>query len=349
MLNKGVCPVCKKMCKNIVIHIAKKQDKEHKLYIENLNIKIDALLLNTDLYMNEISDYIYNKWEIICWDSIVAERENIICPGRGYEIMGKRRIGENNPMSSSEVREKVSNSIIQKWESGVYDQRINGMLDKIGKDNPNFNLYKNLKWRYREIYNTYHGNTNCLICGEDKTNIHHIDEDHDNFLLTNLQSFCVPHHMDKHYGARQTPYISIVKIFTFDSCHNLFNYSGKCQYLHGHTYKLEIKLRNRIDMHTSMVMDFGILKDVINEHIIEPLDHKYLQDEIPHFNPTAENMLLWIWDRLERSALLKGLTKIRLWETPTSYAEINQKDVLMSGLYVNSYYEDLEKNKLDSE
>ena len=341
MTNKIICPVCGKLYESLSIHMAKKQDLDHIEYIERLKKLVDVLLLKTDLYMNEISDHIYNNNKMFCWVSFVANRENEICPGRGYEIMGKRRIGENNPATRSEVREKIRDSVIQKWELGSYDNRINGMSGKIGKDNPKFDLYKNLKWRFREIYQLYHGTTKCLICSEEKTNIHHIDEDHDNFLLTNLQAFCVPHHMDKHYGSRQTPYVSVTKIFTFDSCHKLFNYSGKCQNLHGHTYKLEITIRNRIDILTGMVIDFGDLKNIINNFIIEPLDHKYLQNEIQEFNPTAENMLLWIWDKLERDALLKGLQKIRLWETPTSFAELTQKDILFSGMYVNSYYEDL--------
>jgi 6-pyruvoyltetrahydropterin/6-carboxytetrahydropterin synthase len=192
----------------------------------------------------------------------------------------------------------------------------------------------------------YHGEISCIFCGENNvTNIHHIDEDHDNFLLTNLEGNCVPHHMDKHYGSRKTPYVNIVKMFTFDSCHHLLNYDGACSRLHGHTYKIEVAIRNRINIHTGMVMDFGDLKKAIKTFVVDILDHQNLNEVIPELNPTAENMLFWIWDKLERDALLKGLWKIRLWETPNSFAEITQKDIFLSPLYILSYYNDLEDKK----
>ncbi len=188
--------------------------------------------------------------------------------------------------------------------------------------------------RAMDIYQAYHNDKFCLKCGKkEDTRLKFVDENSENYLLTNLEFLC-----EKHYYNNQ-PYNGFVTInreFTFDSSHNLLNYVGKCSRLHGHTYKLQICLRKRVDCDTGMVMDFGTLKEIVNEYVIEKIDHYYLNDIMPGINPTAENMLFWIWEILERDALLKGLFKIKLWETPNSYAEINVNDILNSG-YIITY------------
>ncbi len=341
------CPVCKKYYKSINIHFSKNSNIEHNEYLNKVIERIDYYLLNSTYYINEISDVINTQDKLVCYSSLVYKRENEICPGRGYEIMAIRRTGKDNPVFKDGVIEKISDSVASKWRNGVYKNRINGMLNKKGIDNPKFNVYKFLKNRYRDIYNYFHNDNNkCLIdgCNKPVQNIHHIDEDHDNFHLTNLEGYCVFHHMDRHYGSRKTPYVTITKIITFDSSHKLLNYNGKCKNLHGHTYKIEVSLRNRVNLQTDMVIDFGILKQVINDYVIEPLDHKYLNDEILLFNPTAENMLSWIWERLEKDALIKGLIEIRLWETPTSVVSLERIGMFLSPLYAMSYYNELTKH-----
>ena len=117
--------------------------------------------------------------------------------------------------------------------------------------------------------------------------------------------------------------VEVTKEFTFDSCHHLLDYVGKCANPHGHTYKLQVTLKGTLD-NIGMVLDFSILKKVVKERIIEKLDHKDLNKEL-HFNTTAENMCVWIFDKLnndERIIKSKAkVVKVRLWETPTSFAE----------------------------
>lgn len=120
--------------------------------------------------------------------------------------------------------------------------------------------------------------------------------------------------------------ISVTKIFTFDSAHNLMNYEGKCKRLHGHTYKLEVTVKGYPD-YRGLVIDFGDLKLIVNEEIVEKLDHQYLNDVLD-FNTTCENMVVWMFGRLEPklSSDRYCLEKIRLWETPTSFADIERND-----------------------
>jgi len=116
--------------------------------------------------------------------------------------------------------------------------------------------------------------------------------------------------------------IILTKNFSFDSAHRLENYKGKCKNLHGHTYLLEVSVTGKINNKTGMIIDFSILKKVVNDLIIERLDHQYLNDIIN--DPTAENMIQWIWNISFRAIKEQGaeLFMIKLWETPTSSVTI---------------------------
>lgn len=109
----------------------------------------------------------------------------------------------------------------------------------------------------------------------------------------------------------------LVKKFEFDAAHNLINYYGKCERLHGHTYKLVVKLEGKRGSE-DMVFDFVALKKIVNEEIIEKFDHHYINDIINQ--PTAENIAIYIWDKLK--PLLKRencrLYEVQVWETKTS-------------------------------
>lgn len=118
--------------------------------------------------------------------------------------------------------------------------------------------------------------------------------------------------------------IEVVKQFTFDAAHYLPNYRGKCANLHGHTYILEVGIKEEPDQESGMVIDFGRLKQIVERNIIEKLDHQNLNEvDAPFFPtsmPTAERMVQWIVKVL-RNFWPNELSFVRLYETPTSYAE----------------------------
>lgn len=116
----------------------------------------------------------------------------------------------------------------------------------------------------------------------------------------------------------------ITKVFTFDSAHSLPNYPGHCRNIHGHTYKLEVTVKGEINQETGMVMDFYDLKSLVKEHVISKLDHCYLNDVLPCV-PTAENIAVWICQLMKVKA--PSLYQVKLWETPTSCAEVYAADV----------------------
>ncbi|WP_018132348.1 6-carboxytetrahydropterin synthase QueD [Effusibacillus pohliae] len=127
-----------------------------------------------------------------------------------------------------------------------------------------------------------------------------------------------------------TKQVSVTKIFTFDSAHRLDDYIGKCANLHGHTYKLEVEVKGRTD-HRGIVIDFTDLKKIVNEQIISKYDHQFLNDLLP-FHTTAENMVVFFFGIIDtylkqlEAAPPVRLQRVRLWETPTCYAEITRED-----------------------
>ena len=100
--------------------------------------------------------------------------------------------------------------------------------------------------------------------------------------------------------------------FEFDAAHNLPNYAGKCERLHGHTYRLKVFCEAPVDPSTGLAIDFAELKRAVRARVIDVLDHTYLNETIPI--PSAEHIAIWIWDRLVPT----GLPLKELWvhETP---------------------------------
>ncbi len=95
---------------------------------------------------------------------------------------------------------------------------------------------------------------------------------------------------------------------------------------HGHNYVVEVTLRGEPDQLTGMVFDLKQLKDIVNESVVQPMDHRFLNYEVPPFDrvvPTAENIAIEIWKRLEpRFAETPArLHNVRLYETEDLYVE----------------------------
>lgn len=235
--------------------------------------------------------------------------------------------GCNNPAKRAEVRDKISKTVKGLWDIGVYADRINGMAYKFDWEHPNFKPANH----YRDYALMYHDPLTCYYCGctvdERKIDIHHLDEDRGNWLLSNLLPVCNVCHTFFHYKRYKGPFVTVGKTFKFDAAHHLMNYEGACERTHGHTYKLEVKLYGPINRDTGMVIDYRNLKDIVNKYIIDTFDHTDINPTMD-CNPTAENMVYFIWEKLEKEGLVKGLAEITLWETETSSATINKYDML---------------------
>lgn len=119
----------------------------------------------------------------------------------------------------------------------------------------------------------------------------------------------------------------VVKHFRFEAAHHLPRHRDKCARPHGHSYQLEVALRGPIQQvpdasDDGMVMDFGDLKQIVEEAVIGRLDH-YDLNEVTGVYTTAENLAHWIWDALVAAGLPEELLyRLRLWETESCYVEL---------------------------
>jgi 6-pyruvoyltetrahydropterin/6-carboxytetrahydropterin synthase len=103
---------------------------------------------------------------------------------------------------------------------------------------------------------------------------------------------------------------------------------GKCANLHGHNYVLEVVVAGPIDPTTGYVLDLKQLSDVISRRIIEDVDHRNLNTDVPWLEgliPTAENLAVAFWDRLQTELPEGSLRTVRIWETEKNWAEVGER------------------------
>lgn len=147
--------------------------------------------------------------------------------------------------------------------------------------------------------------------------------------------------------------IRLTKEFSFEAAHSLEGYDGACREIHGHSYRLFVTVKgepstDEYDPKQGMVMDFGLLKRIVNEQIISQLDHSFivrrseqgfqLRDMLGEhyhnivmvdYQPTCENLLSDFAERLLESLPDEvELYSLRLHETSSSYAEWFAEDNL---------------------
>lgn len=150
-----------------------------------------------------------------------------------------------------------------------------------------------------------------------------------------------------------TTKIRITKKFDFEAAHALYGYDGKCKNLHGHSYKLVVTvigspITDKSNPKWGMVMDFGDLKRIVQQEIINKVDHSVMLCSLsPHselaeqlikqghqvvytpYQPTSENMVIDFAQRLQKHLPEEvTLHSVLLQETENSYAQWFSQDNL---------------------
>jgi 6-pyruvoyltetrahydropterin/6-carboxytetrahydropterin synthase len=95
---------------------------------------------------------------------------------------------------------------------------------------------------------------------------------------------------------------------------------------HGHNYVVEVTVEGPPDRVTGMVFDLKILKEILNQEVVDAMDHRFLNREVPPFDrvvPTTENIVVEIWRRLDPRLLNAGahLRNVRLYETQDLFVD----------------------------
>ncbi|RRO21902.1 6-pyruvoyl trahydropterin synthase family protein [Flavobacteriaceae bacterium 14752] len=105
---------------------------------------------------------------------------------------------------------------------------------------------------------------------------------------------------------------------------------GKCSnpHFHGHNYELVVSVTGEIDPETGYVIDIKELKDLIKSEVEDEFDHKNLNEQVEVFktlNPTAENIVVVIWDKLRKHLEQHLELSVTLYETPRNFVTYNGK------------------------
>ena len=123
---------------------------------------------------------------------------------------------------------------------------------------------------------------------------------------------------------------TVIRKEHFNSAHRLHNpnwsdeknlsFYGKCNNpnFHGHNYELEVMVTGDVDMESGYLIDMKVLSDMIKEEVLDAFDHKNLNLDVPDFknlNPTAENIIVVIYNKLRKKLNPKFELKIKLYET----------------------------------
>jgi 6-pyruvoyltetrahydropterin/6-carboxytetrahydropterin synthase len=111
------------------------------------------------------------------------------------------------------------------------------------------------------------------------------------------------------------------KDWTFEQNDAIF---GKCNNpnYHGHNYELIVGVTGKIDPETGFVMDVKFLSEIIKEEVEDQFDHKNLNLDVPEFenlNPTAENIVVVIWNKIRKKIEPQFDLEVILYETPRNF------------------------------
>jgi len=114
--------------------------------------------------------------------------------------------------------------------------------------------------------------------------------------------------------------MKIVQAFRFEAAHHLPRVADthRCKRMHGHSYRVELKLDGPVDPYSGFVVDFFDLEAAFRP-LLERMDHHCLNDIEGLENPTAENIAMWIYDRVKPALPL--LSSVIVYETTDCWAE----------------------------
>ncbi len=135
-----------------------------------------------------------------------------------------------------------------------------------------------------------------------------------------------------------TPHLEIVHRQEFSAAHRLHSEAlsveenreafGPCEHVHGHNYVLEVAVRGPLDPRTGMVLDLNQLSKIVTGEIIELVDHRFLNEDVPFLQDvpvfTAENLAIAFWNRIAEHEDGWGearLHRVRVMESEANFVD----------------------------
>jgi len=113
----------------------------------------------------------------------------------------------------------------------------------------------------------------------------------------------------------------------FSAAHQVREIGGRCENLHGHTYKVQVFLEGKDLNAVGMLVDFREVKRKVKKWV-DKLDHTYLNESLKDINPTAENLARYLFERLQEEVNRKGvrLSKVRVAEAEDAWASYSGEE-----------------------
>ncbi len=131
--------------------------------------------------------------------------------------------------------------------------------------------------------------------------------------ITRREEFCASHRL-------HNPALSDAEnLRIFGICNNAHG--------HGHNYQLEVTVRGEVPAETGMVMNLHDLMQILRERVVQPLDHKHLNHDVPFLEgmvTTAENLAIVIWGQIAEDIAAMGgarLHRVRLYESQSNLVD----------------------------
>ncbi len=129
-----------------------------------------------------------------------------------------------------------------------------------------------------------------------------------NPYITKIFHFCAAHQ----YGHQE---------WTEEKNWSVFGLDSKP---HGHNYALEVTVTGEINPDTGFLIDLEELKRIVRENVLDLFDHARIDKDLPWFadkQPSSENMVIFIWEQIEKELRGAELYRVRLRETPTIFTD----------------------------
>ncbi len=293
------CKICGNPQQQITHAHLQTHDMTMKEYFEKFP---DAPLRSKDLEKRMIENQIksqYSSNECQCCGKEIAWNRQF-CSSKCANSRRMILKLEDHCLYCDKVFHKLITSTAKFCSRGCYDSYL--------KDNSKETTFNYILKKY---------NYSCALCHKtDNIRIHHINENTKDNVEENLIVLCESCHRKIHSSLLATVY----KTFTIEVAHNLPGHPT-CKFIHGHSVNITVGVKGPIDLKTGMVIDFKILKNILQEVVIDKFDHSYLNDTF--IIPTAEIFAYYIFVKLCESGL--NTSVVRVHETKDNYAEFRIK------------------------